>query len=95
MEKCYVVYTKNGWHEGYETKFVTTSKEKAEKWVEKYNSMLKRWKECYSKYSIALFETKIMFFNAEKYGYGEYPYERWSIINELQGAGYYETKLIK
>lgn len=93
MKKCYIVYTKNDGYEGYLNEFVTTSKEKAEKWVEKYNSMLKRWKEHYSKYSIGLFGTHTMFFNAEKYGYGEYPYERWEVINESKGAGYFETEL--
>lgn len=93
MEKCYVVYTESDGYEGRGTEFVTTSKEKAENWVEKYNSMLKRWKEHYSKYSVGMFGTKIMFFNADKYGYNEYPYERWQVIDELKGAGYYEAEL--
>lgn len=84
MKKAYLCYYSAGGYDDYRNVniFVTESLTKANKWMRKFNRILKKWKEYYSQ-----FETK---------GYGSFKwigdefiekhYDRWSSLRNINRA---------
>lgn len=91
VEKSYVVQYRGGGKDDYFNIiiFTTNSKDKAKKYVEKFNSILKRWKDHYSQYEdeieLGYRWIKDKYFN--KY------FNRWYEINNIDKCYFEEIEL--
>jgi len=68
--------------------FATHNKSTATKYVTRYNTILKKWKEYYRQ-----FEEKIYSINWIKEEFMETKYDRWSNLSELNGCFWEEVEI--
>lgn len=91
MKKSYAVQYQGGEIDDYFNIiiFVTNSKDKAKKYVEKFNSSLEKWKEYYSQYE----EERELGYRWIKDKYLYKYFDRWYKINNINECYFKEIEL--
>lgn len=90
MEKIYLVKYYGGIDSYFyeKTVFATTSKSKADKYVAKFNKLLKKWKDYYSQFE----ENKVGFRCLKDEFINKGIYSRWQSLGNITKCYYYEIE---
>jgi hypothetical protein len=90
MKKIYIVKYGFGGYDDYTEViiFATINEATAKKYVQRFNRILKKWKEHYAQY-----ENGERGFRWLKDEYAETHFERWNMLREIKGCFYHQVEL--